>query len=114
MTWYILCSTCGRKIYNTDARRTWDGRLVCQNDYEGKHPMLSFKPREGAGEGRINGDFTGHEDISQSILVCDVYTSMGVAGYGTAGCARSGTYNMDLSPLPSLTVVPVVENRIIP
>ena len=54
------------------------------------------------------------ESTDTFVFLCDLYTSIGVAGYGTAGCAQAGTYNLAMSPLPSLTVVPIVENRIIP
>jgi hypothetical protein len=115
--WYLLCDSCGRKITNLEARKRWDGLIVCPNDWEVKHPALTYRPsRTGASEGSTaaRSGFVRSEPEDTFVFVCDVYTSMGVAGYGTAGCAQAGTYNLGMSPLPSLTVVPIVENRIIP
>ena len=99
--WYVLCDVCGRKIYNVDSYKRWDGMIVCPNDYESKHPSLTYRPKVGGGGAISAGSIgtTGDEDTSQSVLVCDVYTSMGVVGFGTTGCARSGSYNLGL-PLP--------------
>jgi len=113
--WYILCDVCGKKIYNTDAFQRWDGLLVCANDYERKHPLLGYRYKPKDGEGSVSSKqlFTGHEDLSQSVLVCDIYTSMGISGYGTAGCAQAGTFNLNFSPLPSTTGPVGSENPII-
>lgn len=101
--WKVVCQVCGRVILNTVAKKRWDGIITCPNDWEEKHPSLSYRHRHrgAGGEGSIpsGGIHTGNEDTSQSVLVCDVYTSMGVVGYGTTGCARTGTYNSAL-PLP--------------
>lgn len=115
--WKVTCQVCGRVILNTVAKKRWDGIITCPNDWEEKHPSLSYRHRHrgAGGEGSIpsGGIHTGNEDTSQSILVCDVYTSMGVVGYGTTGCARTGTYNYALSPLPSTTGILGPENPII-
>ena len=114
---YLLCDSCGRKITNKEARKRWDGLVVCQNDWEPKHPALTYRvPTNTQGEGSAasRSGLVRPESTDTFVFLCDLYTSIGVAGYGTAGCAQAGTYNLAMSPLPSLTVVPIVENRIIP
>jgi hypothetical protein len=76
--------------------------------------MLSYRYKVKGGEGQIPAGslHTGEEDTSVSVLVCDVYSSMGVVGYGTTGCARTGTYTLGLSPLPSTTGILGPENPI--
>lgn len=107
--WYVLCDVCGRKLYNTQSKKRWDGLIVCPNDWEPKHPALTYNHRHrggAGGEGTIpssNGSNVRSEPADVSVLVCDVYSSMGVVGYGTTGCARTGSYNLALSPLPSTT-----------
>ena len=105
--WKVVCQVCGRVILNTVAKKRWDNLIVCPNDWEQRHPLLRSGPHsrhhpggEGSTAGRSGGVRTEPDD--QSVLVCDVYTSMGVVGYGTTGCARAGIYNTAL-PLPSLT-----------
>jgi len=105
--WKVICNVCGRALYNTQAKKRWDGLIVCPNDWEEKHPSLHRTPhfrRRPGGEGATAARSGGvrSEPPDQSVLVCDVYTSMGVAGYGTAGCARAGSYNTRI-PLPPLT-----------
>lgn len=115
--WYLLCDSCGRKITNKEARKRWDGLVVCQNDWEPKHPALTYRvPTNTQGEGSAasRSGLVRPEPDDAEVLSCGLYDSMGVAGYGTAGCAQASTYNLTFSPLPSLTVVPIVENRIIP
>lgn len=36
---YILCDRCSRKIRERDAKLTWDGFLVCEKDWEPRHPQ---------------------------------------------------------------------------
>jgi hypothetical protein len=103
--WKVICQVCGRELLNTHAKKRWDNLIVCPNDWEPKHPSLVtglHRKRYAGGEGTTasrSGGLTS-EPTDQFVLVCDVYTSMGVAGYGTAGCARAGTYNLTFSPLP--------------
>jgi|FLOH01.1.fsa_nt_gi hypothetical protein len=36
---WIICDECGRKFRRSDARKRWDGALVCINDWEEQHPQ---------------------------------------------------------------------------
>ena len=36
--YYILCDDCGRKLRSSSARKRWDGLMVCQKDWEPRHP----------------------------------------------------------------------------
>ena len=35
----ITCDVCSKKIKMSDARKRWDGFLVCKADYEERHPQ---------------------------------------------------------------------------
>ena len=35
---WLICDECGRKLRNSAARMRWDGLMVCQNDWEPRHP----------------------------------------------------------------------------
>ena len=42
---YVICDRCGCKIRRSQARKTWEGLLVCPKDWEPKHPQLSMIAR---------------------------------------------------------------------
>lgn len=115
--WKVVCQVCGRVLYNTQAKKRWDDLIVCPNDWEPKHPFLRtghHYRHKGGGEGSLpyGAAHTG-EPEDTFVAVCDVYSSMGVVGYGTTECAQVGTYNLAFSPLPSTTGPTGPENPII-
>ena len=40
-----ICDRCGFKKKSTELFNTWDGYMVCKEDWEPKHPQLMQKPR---------------------------------------------------------------------
>jgi hypothetical protein len=38
---FVICDRCGHKLRRSQARKTWEGLLVCPKDWEPKHPQLS-------------------------------------------------------------------------
>lgn len=36
--WNALCDRCGRKFKASELQRTWEGLMVCAEDYETRHP----------------------------------------------------------------------------
>ncbi len=34
-----ICDRCGKKIRQSETRKTWDGLWVCENDWEPRHPQ---------------------------------------------------------------------------
>jgi len=41
--WNALCDSCGRKFKAFDLQKRWDGLMVCQEDFEQRHPMDLLK-----------------------------------------------------------------------
>jgi len=37
--WLTLCDVCGFKHYASELRERWDGRMVCRQDWELRHPQ---------------------------------------------------------------------------
>lgn len=37
--WNALCDSCGRKFKATDLQKRWDGLVVCNEDWEQRHPQ---------------------------------------------------------------------------
>ena len=54
--WNIICDVCGCKMKRSEARKRWDGMLVCGDDWE-----AGEQSREGGGLGGASPDLrTGH------------------------------------------------------
>lgn len=43
--WNVTCDVCSEKIKSSEARRRWDGLLVCSDDYEERHPQDFVRAR---------------------------------------------------------------------
>ena len=41
----VICDICAKKIKSSQARKTWDGLIVCPEDYDEKHPAFSPLPK---------------------------------------------------------------------
>lgn len=42
--WLVECDICGKALYHSQARHTWNNLLVCPEDYDPKDP-LDFPPK---------------------------------------------------------------------
>lgn len=40
---WVTCDQCGKWIRRSEARKQWDGLLVCPEDWDPKHPLLSLR-----------------------------------------------------------------------
>lgn len=36
---WVVCDRCGSDVRSKDSRRTWDGLVVCPEDWEQRHPQ---------------------------------------------------------------------------
>jgi len=41
--WNLVCDICGFKIKASQSRKRWDGFVVCEQDWEARHPMDFIK-----------------------------------------------------------------------
>lgn len=39
----VVCDVCGVKVLSSEIRQTWDGYLVCKQDYNPKHPQIEIR-----------------------------------------------------------------------
>lgn len=45
--WNAICDVCGFKFKSSELRKRWDGYMVCEDDYEQRHPQdLIRVPKE--------------------------------------------------------------------
>jgi len=43
---WVVCDRCGMDMYASEARHTWDGLLVCPEDYEPRHDQDFVRSRK--------------------------------------------------------------------
>jgi len=85
-TWRVICDVCGFEFPSDQVKKRWDGLIVCDKDYEQKHPQLSIRTRPE----KMGVAFARPESTDVFINVCTLVTSSGYTGLGTAGCMRAG------------------------
>lgn len=100
--WHVQCPVCGFKKLSTDMRKRWDGLMVCEKDWEPRHPIdfYNVKP-EDTSVPYVYPNIDGiTEDTSGWVetRLCTTERSYGVAGYAIAGCSVAGV-GLPLSPL---------------
>jgi hypothetical protein len=44
-TWNAICDVCGFKFKADELKKRWDGRMVCDADFETRHPSDLYSPR---------------------------------------------------------------------
>lgn len=90
--WIALCDQCGFKFKASQLKRRWDGYMVCQEDWEMRHPQELIRPipDQKVLPWTRPDPFAGSTPTTDNfIFVCTVVTSQGAADYGTADCARA-------------------------
>ena len=96
--WYVTCDVCGKKMKAKQARHRWDGFLVCDADFEHRHPQDFIKVRPD----NLTVPFQRPKETPQFVSVayvvtlsCTPMSSVGEANRGSAGCARADIRTMN-------------------
>lgn len=91
--WSAICDVCGFKFKASELRLRWDGLYVCNGDWEIRQPQDLIRPIPD----QQKLPWT-RPDVAPVYwaTVCTPTTQQGVAGIGTAGCAKVG-YNLGYS-----------------
>lgn len=89
--WNVFCMVCNRKIKSGSAKKRWDGLIVCDDDYENRHPMDFLRTRQE----RISVPFTADTSFTTfngppypPYPFCTQEGASGVASFAVAGCMR--------------------------
>lgn len=83
--WNAICDRCGRKFKSSRLRPTWDGLMVCERDWEPRHPQdfVRAPPPERLPE-------WVRPDITSSGDVCTTEGRSAVPGSAIPGCSIPG------------------------
>lgn len=93
--WNAICDVCGFKFKNTALKKRWDGLMVCDEDWEQRHPQELIRPI--ADQNKL--PWTRPEGSDQFITLtynpsilqyCTVTGQLCLADYATADCAIVG------------------------
>ena len=93
-TWFksgdynALCDVCGFKFKASELKERWDGRRVCAQDFDFRHPLdfaKQIRPEPVLPWTRPEPD-----DVFVDANFCTPSGRQGVAGFGQAGCAVVG------------------------
>lgn len=98
-SWNTICDVCGFKFKANDLKQRWDGLMVCNNDWEIRHPQELIRPIQDQAKLPWTRPEATDSFISGS---CTGLTRQAVAGLGTAGCMIAG---LDLGLRNSLNPV---------
>jgi hypothetical protein len=84
--WNAICDSCGRKFKASSLHKRWDGMMVCEEDWEQRHPQdLLRVQRE-----QIAVPWSRPQAPDTFINSCDIWSSSGFVGLGSAGCMKAG------------------------
>jgi hypothetical protein len=89
----VTCDVCSKEIYASEAKHRWDGLIVCEEDYEERHPLDFIKVRQE----RLTVPFSRPEPPDTFITVpyitpveCSPTGRLPQTDIGTTDCARIG------------------------
>lgn len=92
-----LCDVCGCAIRAKETRKTWDGLVVCPDDWDYRHPQDFVRGRKDdtSPVGLIRPDDGAGRDIPLGIGALPAFApedcdDIAVAGFAVAGCAIAG------------------------
>jgi len=98
-TWAVNCDVCGFRFPSDRLYKRWDGAMVCQKDWETRHPQTLIKVR---GE-RAVPDYTRHNPVAYA-TICYLDGLSGYAGLAIAGCMTAGNDTYAASYLVGLLI----------
>jgi hypothetical protein len=108
--WNIICDVCGKKIKASSSRKRWDGFIVCESDWEARHPMDFIKtPTD-----KISVPFSRPRPPDVFEHVCNQATSSHYADLASADCSQVGMdFGMTANELLQYTYCSLTNRRAI-
>jgi len=84
--WNAICDRCGFKFKSSELKKDWQGLMVCEKDFEPRHPQSLIKTVTET----AFPDWTRPETEDTFIHVCFIWNESAYAGLGSAGCLKAG------------------------
>lgn len=87
-TWAVNCDVCGFRFPSNKLQKRWDGAMVCQDDFEPRHPQTLIKVR---GETAVPS-YTRKNPV-EYVQFCDIFSRSAFADMGEADCMQADRDN---------------------
>jgi hypothetical protein len=91
--WKVICDVCGFEFPSGSVRKRWDGLIVCDDDWESRHPQTLYNYKHHTSV----PDPIRAEPPDVFVHVCTIISASGYAGLATAGCAQAGNTQFSYS-----------------
>ncbi len=89
---WAICDVCGIAYRSSELKKTWDNLIVCEADYEARHPQDFVRSKEDnqSAKGIVRPEPTdAFVTVDFPAPGCTYFRA--VAGNAVAGCAITGT-----------------------
>lgn len=84
--WNAICDRCGFKFKSSELRKDWQGLMVCDKDFETRHPQDLIKIRAE----KAIPDWVRPRPEDLFVQTCDAWSSSSMADFGEADCMTVG------------------------
>lgn len=81
--WNAICDRCGRKFKSSRLRATWDGLMVCERDWEPRHPQDFVR----AVRDFIAPPWTRPDTPGLGVIACTAQGQTAIADSAVCDCA---------------------------
>ena len=94
----VICDVCGFKFKASELKLRYDGMLVCEDDWEARHPLDYVRaPREDVAITNVRPEgVDSFTDITYTTSGCTATGSTSMPGFAVPGCAVPGTIQQGL------------------
>ena len=86
--WNAICDICGWKYKSSQLRKRWDGKMVCDEDFETRHPSDFIRAKSE----RLTVPYTAAESTDINVGPTYISTALGVQEL----TIPTGTFNNSL------------------
>ena len=98
--WNALCDVCGMKFKSTELRARWDGLMVCEQDWETRHPQELIRPIQD--QNKLPWTRPEPQDTFIFVPICTAKGTSAVPGDAEPGCAIPGYLSPNWFPGPDV------------
>ena len=98
----VICDICGKKIKAGNSRKRWDGFVVCEDDFEQRHPQDFVKARQDKisvpfSRPRPTDLFTNPPYIDTGNTgYCTITGTQAISSWGIPGCMIPNKYTLGI------------------
>jgi len=83
-SWNAICDVCGVQYKADQLKKRWDGVMVCNKDYETRHPQTLLKVRNETN----NVPYVRRmDDVYINAPFCSLAARVSIPGYALPGCS---------------------------